>query len=132
MPCQLFCSLHRGLIPTYLFFFILTCDIFSPSDTGVLYLQETGRFSRGVASVKITKIPPPPGLGLLIMDADSNDGTASEVLNGDTKPDPAKLAQSAIIKQVGANPLRHLGAQVSRPVPGYRPCPFPAHLTLIH
>ncbi|XP_064614136.1 POU domain, class 6, transcription factor 1-like [Liolophura sinensis] len=33
------------------------------------------------------------------MDADSNDGTASEVLNGDTKPDPAKLAQSAIIKQ---------------------------------
>ncbi|KAK3102951.1 hypothetical protein FSP39_015232 [Pinctada imbricata] len=33
------------------------------------------------------------------MDGDSNDGTASESLNGETKPDPAKLAQSAIIKQ---------------------------------
>ena len=35
------------------------------------------------------------------MDADSNDGTATESLNGETKPDPAKLAQTAIIKQVG-------------------------------
>lgn len=33
------------------------------------------------------------------MDADSNDGTATESLNGETKPDPAKLAQTAIIKQ---------------------------------
>lgn len=33
------------------------------------------------------------------MDADSNDGTGSEALNGETKPDAAKLAQSAIIKQ---------------------------------
>ncbi|CAI9735680.1 POU domain, class 6, transcription factor 1-like isoform X1 [Octopus vulgaris] len=33
------------------------------------------------------------------MDVDSNDGTATESLNGETKPDPAKLAQSAIIKQ---------------------------------
>lgn len=35
------------------------------------------------------------------MDADSNDGTVAEALNGETKPDVAKLAQSAIIKQVG-------------------------------
>jgi hypothetical protein len=34
------------------------------------------------------------------MDADSNDGTVTESLNGETKPDVAKLAQSAIIKQV--------------------------------
>jgi len=34
------------------------------------------------------------------MDADSNDGTVGESLNGETKPDAAKLAQSAIIKQV--------------------------------
>lgn len=33
------------------------------------------------------------------MDADSNDGTVAEALNGETKPDVAKLAQSAIIKQ---------------------------------
>ncbi|WAQ93717.1 PO6F1-like protein [Mya arenaria] len=33
------------------------------------------------------------------MDADSNDGTVGESLNGETKPDVAKLAQSAIIKQ---------------------------------
>ncbi|XP_076460757.1 uncharacterized protein LOC143293584 isoform X2 [Babylonia areolata] len=33
------------------------------------------------------------------MDTDSNDGTSPEILNGETKPDPAKLAQSAIIKQ---------------------------------
>ncbi|KAK6166081.1 POU domain, class 6, transcription factor 1 isoform X2 [Patella vulgata] len=33
------------------------------------------------------------------MDTDSNDGTATESLNGETKPDPAKLAQTAIIKQ---------------------------------
>lgn len=37
------------------------------------------------------------------MDADSNDGTATEALNGETKPDVAKLAQSAIIKQVSLN-----------------------------
>lgn len=35
------------------------------------------------------------------MDVDSNDGTVTEALNGETKPDAAKLAQSAIIKQVG-------------------------------
>jgi hypothetical protein len=35
------------------------------------------------------------------MDTDSNDGTGTETLNGETKPDPAKLAQTAIIKQVG-------------------------------
>lgn len=35
------------------------------------------------------------------MDGDSNDeGTVTESLNGETKPDPAKLAQTAIIKQV--------------------------------
>ena len=39
------------------------------------------------------------------MDADSNDGTSSEALNGETKPDVAKLAQSAIIKQVCFNSL---------------------------
>ncbi|KAJ8313761.1 hypothetical protein KUTeg_008322 [Tegillarca granosa] len=33
------------------------------------------------------------------MDGDSNDGTATESLNGETKPDVAKLAQTAIIKQ---------------------------------
>lgn len=33
------------------------------------------------------------------MDTDSNDGTSPEILNGQTKPDPAKLAQTAIIKQ---------------------------------
>ncbi|XP_056007541.1 POU domain, class 6, transcription factor 1-like isoform X5 [Ostrea edulis] len=34
------------------------------------------------------------------MDGDSNDeGTVTESLNGETKPDPAKLAQTAIIKQ---------------------------------
>ncbi|KAK3600309.1 hypothetical protein CHS0354_017485 [Potamilus streckersoni] len=33
------------------------------------------------------------------MDGDSNDETATESLNGETKPDPAKLAQTAIIKQ---------------------------------
>lgn len=33
------------------------------------------------------------------MDTDSNDGTSPETLNGETKPDPAKLAQTAIIKQ---------------------------------
>ncbi|XP_041366163.1 POU domain, class 6, transcription factor 2-like [Gigantopelta aegis] len=33
------------------------------------------------------------------MDTDSNDATASESLNGETKPDAAKLAQTAIIKQ---------------------------------
>ncbi|KAL8611933.1 hypothetical protein ACOMHN_034062 [Nucella lapillus] len=33
------------------------------------------------------------------MDTDSNDGTSPETLNGESKPDPAKLAQSAIIKQ---------------------------------
>lgn len=33
------------------------------------------------------------------MDADSNDGTSTEALNGETKPDVAKLAHSAIIKQ---------------------------------
>lgn len=34
------------------------------------------------------------------MDVDSNDGTVTESLNGETKPDVAKLAQTAIIKQV--------------------------------
>ena len=34
------------------------------------------------------------------MDGDSNDGTSTEALNGETKPDAAKLAQTAIIKQV--------------------------------
>lgn len=34
------------------------------------------------------------------MDVDSNDGTVTEALNGETKPDVVKLAQSAIIKQV--------------------------------
>ncbi|XP_046577199.1 POU domain, class 6, transcription factor 1-like isoform X4 [Haliotis rubra] len=33
------------------------------------------------------------------MDTDSNDGTVTESLNGETKPDPTKLAHSAIIKQ---------------------------------
>ncbi|XP_033761344.1 POU domain, class 6, transcription factor 1-like isoform X1 [Pecten maximus] len=33
------------------------------------------------------------------MDGDSNDGTTTESLNGETKPDAAKLAQTAIIKQ---------------------------------
>ncbi|XP_069111684.1 POU domain, class 6, transcription factor 1-like isoform X3 [Argopecten irradians] len=33
------------------------------------------------------------------MDGDSNDGTNTESLNGETKPDAAKLAQTAIIKQ---------------------------------
>ncbi|KAK7109650.1 POU domain, class 6, transcription factor 1-like isoform X2 [Littorina saxatilis] len=33
------------------------------------------------------------------MDTDSNDGTSPETLNGETKPDAAKLAQTAIIKQ---------------------------------
>lgn len=37
------------------------------------------------------------------MDADSNDGTVVEALNGETKPDVVKLAQSAIIKQVSNN-----------------------------
>jgi hypothetical protein len=36
------------------------------------------------------------------MDVDSNDGTGTEPLNGETKPDPAKL-QQAIIKQVRPN-----------------------------
>jgi hypothetical protein len=39
------------------------------------------------------------------MDGDSNDeGTVTESLNGETKPDPAKLAQTAIIKQVSSKP----------------------------
>ncbi|KAL8579063.1 hypothetical protein ACOMHN_036002 [Nucella lapillus] len=33
------------------------------------------------------------------MDTDSNDGTSPDTLNGETKPDAAKLAHSAIIKQ---------------------------------
>ncbi|KAL5007440.1 hypothetical protein ScPMuIL_016246 [Solemya velum] len=33
------------------------------------------------------------------MDVDSNDGNVAESLNGETKPDVAKLAQTAIIKQ---------------------------------
>ena len=36
------------------------------------------------------------------MDTDSNDGTSPETMNGETKPDAAKVAQTAIIKQVGA------------------------------
>ena len=51
------------------------------------------------------------------MDTDSNDGTSPETLNGETKPDPAKLAQTAIIKQVGALlflvPPLHLSWSVS-------------------
>lgn len=40
------------------------------------------------------------------MDTDSNDGTSPETLNGETKPDAAKLAQTAIIKQVGVFLMR--------------------------
>ena len=41
------------------------------------------------------------------MDADTSDATAGvgDSLNGETKPDPAKLAQSAIIKQVSDHSL---------------------------
>lgn len=37
------------------------------------------------------------------MDTDANDTSTgvTDTLNGETKPDPAKLAQQAIIKQVG-------------------------------
>lgn len=36
------------------------------------------------------------------MDGDSSDEVTAEALNGETKPDAAKLAQSAIIKQVSS------------------------------
>jgi len=49
------------------------------------------------------------------MDVDSNDGTVTEALNGETKPDVAKLAQSAIIKQVI---LSYLLLLTSPSVPG--------------
>ena len=49
------------------------------------------------------------------MDTDSNDGTSPETLNGETKPDAAKLAQTAIIKQVGT--LRLLLFSILFPVP---------------
>ena len=34
------------------------------------------------------------------MDVESADTTVADALNGETKPDPAKLAQRAILKQV--------------------------------
>lgn len=42
----------------------------------------------------------PVGIDPMDMDGDSSDEVTSEALNGETKPDVAKLAQSAIIKQV--------------------------------
>jgi len=44
----------------------------------------------------------PVGIDPMDMDGDSNDEVTAEALNGETKPDVAKLAQSAIIKQVSS------------------------------
>lgn len=51
----------------------------------------------------------PPAFCRLNMDTDSNDGSAADVVDGESKPDLYKLAQTAIIKQVsGPLPPLHL------------------------
>ena len=47
-----------------------------------------------------TRASASPAVGVAIMDTDSNDGTAADVVDGESKPDLVKLAQTAIIKQV--------------------------------
>lgn len=69
--------------------------------------SDTGRsacvWSEVVTVAPVVVVPPEDSLSYRgdSMDGDSNDeGTVTESLNGETKPDPAKLAQTAIIKQV--------------------------------
>lgn len=60
-------------------------------------------WSEVVTVAPVVVVPPEDSLSYRgdSMDGDSNDeGTVTESLNGETKPDPAKLAQTAIIKQV--------------------------------